>query len=100
MVVGYAPERDAPVAFDEPGDRAFDRGPVACVVGLESFVPGCGAVVAHQRVLGMEQDLPALGCGGALGPQWATGAAGPERCPSFRGDRTHQPVGARQRRAY
>ena len=68
----------ASVAAGEPGDGAFDHGPVGPVGGLERLVGGPLPVVALQLVVHVQAHGPSLRGGGAARCERAAAAGGPE----------------------
>ena len=83
QIVAPGPDEPQPpvAAGDQPGDRAFDHGPVLAVDGLELGISGAGSVRALQRVVRMQPQRAAAGRGGAAGPQRAVRGSAPRRPP-------------------
>src|SRR5215217_7464109 len=88
VVLGGAAVAQAAVAAGEPGDGAFDHGPVLPVQGLEGGVCGAGAVGAGERVVVAEFQAASGAAGGAAGAERAAAAGGAEADLAAAGDRT------------
>src|SRR6185312_9603608 len=60
VVGGGSAEPQPPVpAGDQPGDGAFDHGPMLTVGGLELWVLGAAAVTAQEGVVWVQPQRPA-----------------------------------------
>src|SRR5919202_5557206 len=72
---------------DQPGDGAFDHGPVLAV-GLAQVVPvgPVAAGLAQQRVVLVQVEGPTVGAVGAALPQRAAAAGHAEGDPAAGGD--------------
>src|SRR5665809_16201 len=79
VVLGNASVAQTACTSGEPGDGAFDHGPVAAVGGLELRVAGPGAVFAADLVVLADDELAAPVRGRAPGPQRADLAGCAER---------------------
>ena len=86
VVPGHASVAESPVASGQPGDGAFDHGPVLPVGVLETFVGGPLTVLALQQIMLVELHGAALRGGGAQGPQNACGARLLEHCSAALGE--------------
>lgn len=83
---------DPPVPSGEPGNAAFDHGPVLPVNRLELRCFGLTAGGTEQRLVRVDVDDPSTGAGGALHAQRASVAARTEDHRAALGDEDVDPA--------
>src|SRR3954471_2039118 len=74
VVLDHAAVGHSPVSAGEPGDGAFDHGPVPAVVGLEVRLGSARPMFPLERVVGMKVQVAAAVGGGAAGAYRAAAA--------------------------